>query len=314
MSKSDKKNTVGPWAVKKLNVLDEYLKFYTTALKKRGFELVYIDAFAGSPDVTIRDEGSPPELLRLATGGTPVKPGEKYTASSARRALKFKNSFKRLHFFEKDPTRVKALRDIGDKHDNVEITLGECNSLICDLRHSLMPPSVRGVAFLDPYGANVEWRTLEALASTKHMEVIINFPLGMAINRLTRKDAIKLKGSQRILLDKVFGTDKWFDEVYYKGDSNFWGDAPTKKTQESPAILLQFYLDRLEKLFGYVVDRPTLINCTTGQKLYYLIWAGPDKLGKKGADHIFGNSDEGKTFSRPKNRSKVSSDQATLDI
>ena len=38
----------GPWTEEKLDILEAYLDAYTTALNNSGFQLVYIDAFAGS--------------------------------------------------------------------------------------------------------------------------------------------------------------------------------------------------------------------------------------------------------------------------
>ena len=38
----------GDWTTEKLRILGEYLKAFTTALKKQKFKTGYIDAFAGS--------------------------------------------------------------------------------------------------------------------------------------------------------------------------------------------------------------------------------------------------------------------------
>ncbi len=38
----------GEWTVQKLDILERYLNAYTTALKNQPFDLVYIDAFAGT--------------------------------------------------------------------------------------------------------------------------------------------------------------------------------------------------------------------------------------------------------------------------
>ena len=38
----------GPWTEQKLEILRRYLDAYTTALKGQGFQLIYIDAFAGA--------------------------------------------------------------------------------------------------------------------------------------------------------------------------------------------------------------------------------------------------------------------------
>ena len=46
----------GPWTVEKLNILSDYLAFYTTALKSMPFNLIYIDAFAGTGRIKIGDE------------------------------------------------------------------------------------------------------------------------------------------------------------------------------------------------------------------------------------------------------------------
>jgi three-Cys-motif partner protein len=45
----------------------------------------------------------------------------------------------------------------------------------------------RAVVFLDPFGMQVPWSTIEKLAATKSVEVIVNFPLGMAVHRLLTK-------------------------------------------------------------------------------------------------------------------------------
>ena len=41
------------WTISKLEIIENYLEFYTTALKKQNFKLCYIDAFAGSGEIHI---------------------------------------------------------------------------------------------------------------------------------------------------------------------------------------------------------------------------------------------------------------------
>ena len=45
----------GPWTEQKLKILERYLDAYTTALKNQRFELVYIDAFAGTGHIKSPD-------------------------------------------------------------------------------------------------------------------------------------------------------------------------------------------------------------------------------------------------------------------
>jgi three-Cys-motif partner protein len=42
----------------------------------------------------------------------------------------------------------------------------------------------RAVVFLDPYGMQVEWSTIEALAPTKGIDLWNLLPLGMGVARL----------------------------------------------------------------------------------------------------------------------------------
>jgi three-Cys-motif partner protein len=45
----------------------------------------------------------------------------------------------------------------------------------------------RAVVFLDPFGMQVHWGTISALAKTKAVEIFLNFPVGMAIQRPFRR-------------------------------------------------------------------------------------------------------------------------------
>ena len=43
----------GKWTVEKLDILKRYIHFYTTALKRQNFHLIYIDAFAGTGNIEL---------------------------------------------------------------------------------------------------------------------------------------------------------------------------------------------------------------------------------------------------------------------
>jgi three-Cys-motif partner protein len=128
----------------------------------------------------------------------------------------------------------------------------------------------------------VPWSTIEALGKTKAIEVIINFPLGMAIQRLLTKSGEIPEGWQ-ISLGTFFGSPDWRELAYEKG-TDLFGPKVTK-AQDSGAKLLEWYRGRLRSIFGHV-STARLIKNTRGNPLYYLIWAGPHKKGLEGADYI----------------------------
>ncbi len=63
----------GPWSLIKTDIVSEYLKAYTLALKNQSFQLVYIDAFAGSGEFTFDSATGPlfdPDAAARAHAGS----------------------------------------------------------------------------------------------------------------------------------------------------------------------------------------------------------------------------------------------------
>lgn len=284
MKKDHGNNTVGPWARQKLDALEAYLRYYNIALKNQSFERVYIDAFAGSPKSRIRGtEALPLEPSPFIDDIEVSEAQEEFIFGSPLRALSIENGFHRHYFFDLDESRIQTLSELCRETVGVTTKVGDCNPLIRDLASSLNDPKVRGVAFLDPYGAHLEWETVKALAATGTMEVIINFPVAMAINRLITKSG-NVPENWSDQLTRCFGSSEW-REVAYDTAKDMFGFETINKRGDVADRLLDLYMKRLRAIFRYVAT-PRLIRNTRNMPLYYLIWAGPNKLGLKGADHI----------------------------
>lgn len=208
MKKGHRENTVGPWAAAKLDALEAYLNFYDIALSKQPFTRVYIDAFAGACIAKVRAAGAVVEINPFFGEPDDTEAQEEFILGSPIRALDVPNGFHQHYFFDLDATRADTLHAVAEGRSDVTVQMGDCNPLIQNLAPSLKARNIRGVAFLDPYGAHLEWATLEALADTGTMEVVINFPLAMAINRLiTRSGDVPASWADQ--LSACFGTDEW---------------------------------------------------------------------------------------------------------
>lgn len=85
-------------------------------------------------------------------------------------------------------------------------------------------------------------------------------------------------------LTACFGTDEW-RTIAYSREVDLFGNEVTTKNGDVAEMLLELYVSRLKSLFPFVA-KPHLIRNTRNAPLYYLIWAGPNKLGLKGADYI----------------------------
>ena len=151
----------GPWTKEKLEVLEKYLRAYTTALKKQGFKLMYIDAFAGSGGFLEKHSRN----------------ARSFILGSTQRSIKIdKKPFDKLIFVEIDPNRCNELENLRKEHPgrNIEVINSEANKFLSKLNEDWC--RWRGVLFLDQFSTEVEWSTVEKIASFEALDTWILFP------------------------------------------------------------------------------------------------------------------------------------------
>jgi three-Cys-motif partner protein len=142
----------------------------------------------------------------------------------------------------------------------------------------------RGIAFLDPFGAKLEWASIQKLADTGLFEVVVNFALSMALQRMLPNSG-EVPDIWATTLDRYFGNRTWFEEVYQRREGGLFAATGYEKRPDYSERLLELYRARLRTAFGHV-SSPRLIRNTRGAPLYYLLWAGPNKKGLEGAEYI----------------------------
>ena len=285
MPGSRKPPEVGPWAKEKLVALHRYLDFYTKVLKNGRWRTVYVDAFAGGGQARIRQPDtsiSGPSLLDFE----PDDPEQQEViAGSPRIALAIDNPFNRYVFIDPNGARVAELNALAAEYGQsrtISIRPGNAEDQVrWVLDQKISSSTHRGVAFLDPFGAHLSWNIIESLAATRLFEVLINFPLHMALARLMKNDA-QIPERWRAQLDSFFGGEEWFREAYETG--TLFETSPSKR-EDYLERLLELYRGKLKRAFGNV-SRPKLIRNTRGSPLYYLLWAGPHPKGLQGANYI----------------------------
>ena len=209
-----------------------------------------------------------------------------YIGGSPRVALELKHPFTDYVFIEVDERRIDHLRNLEREFRGcrIHIKQQDCNEYLrALLRHNQGKwGQWRGVVFLDPFGMHVPWNTIADLGKTGAIEVFINFPVGMAIQRLLKRSG-EFSNKEREKLDLYFGTEEWFD-LLYQAEKDLIGEKVTK-VKNAGDVLVKWYRDRLKGVFGYVTTARE-IQATNGRPLYYLIFAGPNKTGAKIAEHV----------------------------
>lgn len=289
-------SVVGPWAKDKLDRLEKYLQAYTTIMRKQSWcrKYIYVDAFAGPGEHAVR-RGKPArdslqEVLFDVALNSLADPGQRmFLEGSPRVALGLPYPFSSYMFIEKEPARVAQLNQLRAEYgDTRRITIGagDCNEYLLEkiVRNREVDwRTWRFVVFLDPFGMQVPWETIAALGQTGAVEVFLNLPVGMAIQRLLLRSG-KFTPSQRAKLDTYFGSDEWYD-LLYREEHDLFGKSNPVKVEASGKALTQWYRQRLAQAFGHA-SKAALIRNTRGGHLYYLVLATPKATGLKIANAI----------------------------
>ena len=101
--------------------------------------------------------------------------------------------------------------------------------------------------FLDPYGMQVEWKTIEAIAGTRAIDMWLLFPLGIGVNRLLTKTG-DIPESWRHRLNVLLGNENWYEEFYtVERRPNLFGDDEARVERASVETIGRYFNDRLNR-------------------------------------------------------------------
>lgn len=288
---------------KKLETVEKYLGAFTTALKKQSFTLLYVDACAGSgssiPKSALAGLQTSEWQSALLEDAEPVVDTDQIIVGSAIRALGVKPPFDKYLFNDVKPSNVRALQkrvkdDFGHLEDRVTITRFDANEMLAEMCDRTNWRSSRAVVFLDPFGLQIRFETLQKLARTKAVDLWYLVPV-FAMYRQVRGDGGVLDDGGRSV-DEALGTSSWRNVVAVeeKGQSNLFGE--TKSVSKRAVDIAWFEnvaKERLKFAFdGRVVDHVLPLG-RNGLHEFSLMfaWANPSdraRLAAKLASAVLG--------------------------
>jgi three-Cys-motif partner protein len=288
----------GDWTTQKLDMVKRYLVSYTTALKNQPFRIAYIDAFAGTGYRTRRPQTKPASTVQAPILGFPPelleKESQEFMDGSARIALQVNPRFHKYIFIENNPKRYAELEklkdEFPDKREDILLVPEDANVYLQNLCNKPIWGTRRAVLFLDPYGMQVEWKTIQAIGATKAIDLWILFPVGVAVNRMLTKDG-KIDAAWHRRLDIMFGDTGWYDEFYKESVSHdLFGAKPQLKKVANFDSIGQYFVRRLKTAFYQVVENPRPLYNSRNVPLFLLCFAVGNAKGApvamRIADHI----------------------------
>jgi three-Cys-motif partner protein len=268
----------GSWTEEKLARVGNYLKAYTTALKNQPFQLMYVDAFAGTGYRRSKDD-------KTTVGGLFDMPEvNDLTRGSARIALEIDPPFDSYVFIEKNRKRFTALQQLASevpgRRERMRFVNQEANAAIGQLCRDTDWRRTRAVMFLDPYGMQVDWRTIETIAATKCIDIWYLFPTGMGIVRLTPHHG-EIPKAWQARLDRMLGDPGWREEFYIESqETDLFGDVVSSRKKATDIARIESYLlGRMRRVFAGVAEHGLPLRNSRGQCMYLLTFASGSKTG-----------------------------------
>lgn len=276
----------GHWSDEKLAALKAYLQSYCTALKKSRFELVYIDAFAGSGRREL--EFGESDSQELFDEPAVLQDDATYRHGSPLLALECEPPFSRFVFVDRNEQSLNELeRQIKEsghlRGRPASFIPGDANHILQEIAAKDWSAS-RAVAFLDPFALHVTWATIQAIAKTQAIDMWLLFP-AMAVNRmLPRSGVVPEAWADR--LTETFGNNDWRDVFYRKEQTDLFGETNIAKTPKVFSKLGEHVTNRLASEFAGVHEQPLILRNTSGAPIFLLCFASGNPVGAPIATRI----------------------------
>jgi three-Cys-motif partner protein len=242
------------WTVEKLTYLEKYANAFTTAMRGKWERLVYIDLLAGpGRDIDLE--------AKKEFNGSPLI------------ALNTKPPFDHCFFGDKDKRNVDTLKKrIADSdRTRVSVEVGDCNVLVDKVVKQLSQKTL-GIAFIDPEGFEVDFRTLRVLA-TRRIDVLYWFPSEIGIRR-NLKNFRPIKDSP---MERFWGGRDWRELPIARWAAGEIGwDEKIEKS-----LVAEFLKDVGRAGFDFCDELAPPFTNRRNAQMYHLLFFSHDQLALK---------------------------------
>lgn len=279
------------WTERKLDALGRYLvawrKIFISNPGARYFKTLYIDAFAGTGSRKNPKSTSAVDQYNLFDADDfDVELPDDYRRGSARIALDLASPFDQYIFVEKNTAHAAELRKmIADDFPALAERCLVWEADGCDVMRELCTTHKdwkrwRAVAFLDPYGMNVEADLLWRIGDTKAIDLWLLFPLGMGVNRLLKSGGLPPKPFAD-KLTRVFGDTDWKRDFYPPSpNGDLFPELPSgPKKQTDFEAIGEHYRRRLKEWFSDVAPHSKILRNSKGNPMFWLFFAAANPKG-----------------------------------
>jgi three-Cys-motif partner protein len=262
----------GPWSLKKLDCVESYAVNYLKVMQNQAWSLHYVDAFAGQGRQQLKTVSSDPGFLT-----EDEEARIEFLEGSAMRALKVSSQatrgFDRFIFIEashkaKEKLAERARSEWPGHSDRIQVVEDDANKALVAYAKITNWRQSRALVFLDPFGLQVRWETIEVLAQTRACDIWYLFPIGGVIRMLPSSGQMDRRWEAK--LDALFGATDWRDEFFAEAkQGELFGEASRIKSANEDRILA-YIQKRMRSVFAGVSNFAVLRN-STGYPMFTLL-------------------------------------------
>jgi len=241
-------------------------------MQNQAWALHSVDAFAGQGKQQLKTPA-----LDLGFLAEDEEARVEFLEGSAMRALKVSSlatrGFDQFIFIEarhqsKEKLAERARSEWPGLADRIRVVEADANTAIVGYVRYTNWKQTRALVFLDPFGLQVRWETVEDLARTKACDIWYLFPIGGVIRMLLSSG--QMNASWEAKLDSLFGSTDWRDEFFAEEkQGELFGDASRIKSANESRILA-YIKKRMQSVFAGVSDFAVLRN-STGYPMFALL-------------------------------------------
>lgn len=248
---------VGSWSEDKYRLVGGYCDMFTSSMKNKWDNLIYIDLFSGSGYAKLKETG-------------------KIVKSSPMIALSILHQFDKYIFCDIDHTKLLALKTRVEKEfPNVMANYipGDCNNISEEISAEIPKYSkhntVLSFCFVDPYSLkNFHFNTIKKLSKNGSMRIdfLILLPLHMDGNR----NLIYYSNQNNKTIAEFVDDNNWIEDFNNSGYNK----------REFVNYLYDKYTRKFEELKYFKPKNPMLVRSIDKKlPLYYLSLFSKSKLG-----------------------------------
>jgi three-Cys-motif partner protein len=256
------------WTYQKIRIIELYAKAYLEIMKKHPYwKLMYFDGFAGSGEIELDGKMD----VNVIEG-------------AAKRIISIDDPriFDMYYFVELDKRKAEKLRATLEdlKRTGVFIVNEDCNVKLKRLAKYLRGELGKGgknyrvLAFIDPFGMNLEFSSIEELKGLG-IDMWILVPTGIGANRLLTTDGI-IPESWLHKLETFFGIKREIlMNTFYRiiEQVDLFGNVNRIVIKDEKAVkhIKELYIKRMSQVFKYVSDAYEMRNSTNSIMFHFFL-------------------------------------------